>query len=91
MTANVKYTVEQRRHLRNPAYCLVLIHSTCSSNRQAELKVAHANTPAALPRCKKVIFRHHYVRQENSRCIETEQRYLSRVLHFNRQNCLQRW
>jgi len=27
---------------------LVLIHSTCSSNRQSELKVTHANTPTAV-------------------------------------------
>jgi len=31
------------------AYRLALIHSTCSSNRQSELKVTHANTPTALP------------------------------------------
>jgi len=38
------------------AYCLVLIYSTCSSNRQSELNVTHANTPTALPRFKNVIF-----------------------------------
>ena len=42
------------------AYRLALIHSTCSSNRQSELKVTHTNTPAVLPRFKNVIFRHHY-------------------------------
>jgi len=31
------------------AYRLALIHSTCSSNRQSELKVTHANTPTSLP------------------------------------------
>ena len=35
----------------------------CSSNRQSELKVTHENTPNAPPRCKNVIFRHHYVIQ----------------------------
>ena len=59
------------------AYRLVLTHSACSSNRYSELKVTHANTPTALPRFKNVIFRHHYVMQKNSSCIETEQRYLS--------------
>jgi len=89
MTANVKYTVEQRRFLRNSrCYRLVLIYSACSSNRQSELKVTHAHTPTALPRFKNVIFRHHYVMQKNSSCIETEQRYLCRVLHFNRQNSM---
>jgi len=50
------------------------------------LKVTHANTPTPLPRFKNVIFRHHYVMQKNRRYIETEQRHLCRVLHFNRQN-----
>jgi len=68
------------------AHRLALIHSTYSSNRQSELKVTHANTPTALPRFKNVMFRHHYVIQKNRCCIETEQRYLCRVLHFNRQN-----
>jgi len=70
------------------AYRLALIHSTCSSNRQSELKVTHANTPTALPRFKNVIFRHHHVLLTNSRCIAIEQRYLYRVLRFNRQNML---
>jgi len=39
-----------------------------------------------ISRFKNVIFRHHYVIQKNSSCIETEQRYLCRGLHFNRQN-----
>jgi len=34
---------------------LALIHSTCSSNRQSELKVTHANTPTTLPHFKNVI------------------------------------
>jgi len=55
------------------AYWLGLIHSTCSSNQQSELKVTHTNTLAALPRFKNVIFRHRYVIQKNSSCIETEQ------------------
>jgi len=67
-------------------YRLVPIHSTCNLNRQSELKVPHANTPTALPRFKNVVFRHHYVMQKNSLCTETEQGYLCRVLHFNRQN-----
>ena len=48
------------------AYRLALIHSTCSSTRQSELKVTHENTPTALPRFKNVIFRHHYVMQKNN-------------------------
>jgi len=70
------------------AYWLVVIHSACSSNRQSEFKVTHTNTPTALPRFKNVISRHHYVMQKNGSCIETEQRYLCRVLHFNRQNSM---
>jgi len=38
------------------AYRVVLIYSTCSSNRQYELNVTHPNTPTALPRFKNVIF-----------------------------------
>ena len=68
------------------AYRLVLIHSICSSTRQSELKVTHENTRTALPGFKNVIFRHNYIMQKNSRCTETEQSYLCRVLHFNRQN-----
>jgi len=43
---------------------LTLIHSTCSLNRQSELKLMHANTLTALPRFKNVTFRHHYVTQK---------------------------
>jgi len=39
-------------------------------------------------RFKNVIFRHHYGTRKNSSCIETEQCYLCRVLHFNRQNLM---
>jgi len=49
-----------------------LIHTTCSWNLQSELKLTHENVPTALPRFKNVIFRHHYVMQKNSSCIETE-------------------
>jgi len=70
------------------AYRLALIYSTCSSNRQSELKVTHAYTPTALPRFKNVIFRHHYVMQKNCNCIEIEQHCLCRVPHFNRQNLM---
>jgi len=70
------------------AYRVVLIHCACSSNRQSEFKVTHANTPAALPRFKNVIFRHHYVMQKDSSCIENEQRYLCKVLHFNCHNSM---
>jgi len=38
----------------------------CNSNRQSELKVAHANAPNAPPRFKNVIFRHHYVMQKTA-------------------------
>ena len=78
----LKCTVEQRRlHENHVAYRLALIHSTCSWNLQFELKVTHENTP-------NVIFRHHYVMQKNSSCIETEKSYLCQVLHFNRQNLM---
>jgi len=70
------------------AYRMAVIHSTCSSNRPSELKVIHASIPTALPRFKSVIFRHHYVMQKNSRCIETEQHCRCGVLHFNRQNLM---
>jgi len=69
-------------------YRLALIHSTCSLTRQSELKVTHENTPTILPRFKNAIFRHHYIMQKNSRCIETEQSYLCRVLHFKSQNLM---
>ena len=88
MTAND--TVEQRRLLRNSrCFQLALIHSTCSSNRQSELKVTHANTPTTLLHLQERYFPrflHHYVMQKNSRIIKTVQRYLCRVLQFNRQN-----
>jgi len=64
------------------------LYSTCSWNLQSELKVTHESTPTALPRFKNVIFRHHYVMQKNSSCIETEKSYLNKVLHFNRQNLM---
>jgi len=81
-------TVEQRRRFETYTACrLALIHSTCSSNGQSELKVSHANTPTPLPRFNNVIFRHHYVMQKNSSCIVTEERYLCRV-HFNGQNSM---
>jgi len=53
------------------AYRPALIHSTCSSNRQSELKVTHANTNCTTS-FKNVIFRHHYVLQKYSSSIETE-------------------
>jgi len=65
-----------------------LIRSTCGWNLQSELKVTHENTQALLPRFKNVIFRHHYVMQKNSSCIETEKSFLCKVLHFNRQNVM---
>ena len=78
----LKCTIEQRRpHENHVAYRLALIHSTCSWNLQSELKVTHENTPTALPRFKNVIFRHHYVMQKNSSCIDTEKSYLCKVLH----------
>jgi len=70
------------------AFRLALIHSTFSSNRQSELKVIHVSALTSLPRLKNVIFRCHYVMQKNSRCTETEQLSLCRVLHFNRQNLM---
>jgi len=87
MTANVKQTVEQRRLLRN-LRCLSAGSDSlyCRSNEQSDLKVTHENTPNAPPCFKSVIFWHHYVTQKNSRYIETEQRYLCRVLYFNTQN-----
>jgi len=38
------------------AHRLVLIYSTCSSNRQSEFHVTHANTPTALLDLKNVNF-----------------------------------
>jgi len=38
------------------------------------------------PASRTSFFRHHYVLQKNSNCIETEKSYLCKVLHFNRQN-----
>jgi len=73
------------------AYRLALILSTYSSNRQSELKVTNANTPTTVPRLQERYFPrflHHYVMQKNSRCIKIEQRYLCRVLQFNRQNSM---
>jgi len=67
------------------AYPLALIHFTCSSSLQSELYITHANTPTAPSRFKNVISRHHYVIQKNIGSTETGQRYLCRVLHFNRQ------
>jgi len=88
-TANVKYlSLNKGDHEIHAAYPLALIHSTCSSNRQSELKVTHANTPTPLPRFKNVILRHHYVMQKNSRCTETEQHSLRRILHLNCQNLM---
>ena len=62
----------------------------CSSNRQSEVKLKLPTKRHQMhhPRFKNVIFRHHYVMQKNSRCIETEQSYLCRVLYFNRQNLI---
>ena len=79
--------------LRN-SHCLSTgsdsLQATWSSNRQSELRVTHANTPASLLRFKNVIFRHHYVMQKNSSYTdaESEQRSLCIVLHFNRQNLI---
>jgi len=76
-------------HETHAAYMLSLIHSTCSSNFQSELKVTHSNTPTALPRFKNGIVRQHYVMQKNSSCTETVQRYLCKVIHFNQK--IQSW
>jgi len=70
------------------AHRLTVIHSTCSSNLQPELLVTHANTPTAPSRFKKGIFQHNYAIHKNSSSIETEQRYLCRVLHFNRSSLM---
>jgi len=75
------FTGEQRRlHENHVAYRLALIHCTCSWNLQSELKVTHENTPTAPPRFKNVIFRHHYVKQKNSSCIETEKSILAKYI-----------
>jgi len=70
------------------AYRLALIHSIAVQTDNLSSKVTHENAPNAPPRFKNVIFRHHYVTQKNSRCIETEQSYLCKVLYFNRQNLM---
>jgi len=77
-----------RLYKNHVAYRLALIRSTCSWNLQSEVKVTHENAPTALPSFKNVIFRHHYVMQKNSRCIEAEKSYLCKVLHFNNQNLM---
>ena len=91
MTANLKHTayIEQNKgnfYEIRAAYRLALIHSACSSNWQAELKVTHANIPTALPCFNKDIFPEHNVMQKSSRCIEIEQHCLCRIPNFNRQN-----
>jgi len=51
------------------AYRLVVICFTCSSNRQSELNVTHANTPTALTRFKnfkELHFAYHYVMQKTA-------------------------
>jgi len=65
------------------AYRMALIYSTCSSNRQSEIKVTQENAPTKLPRLQERYFTrfpNHYVMQKNSGCIKIEQRYLCRVL-----------
>jgi len=61
------------------------LYCTRRSSPQSEFLIAHKNTPTAPFRFKNVIFRHHYVTQKNISSIGTEQSYLCRVLHFNRQ------
>jgi len=72
------------------AYRLALIHPILAvqTDNHSSSKLPTQNTPTALPRFKNVIFRHHYVMQKNSSSAETEQRYLCRVLHFNRQKLM---
>jgi len=84
-------TVEQRRLLRNSRCMSVGFDSlsTCSSNRQSELKVTHANTPKTLSRLQERYFPrflHHDVMQKNRHFIKIEQRSLCRVRHFSGQN-----
>jgi len=85
MTANVKCAIAQTSSLEN-SRCL----SADSDSLYLQFKPtiwaqSYARKHTALSRFRNVTFRYHYVMQKNSRCIETEQRCLTRVLHFNRQ------
>jgi len=91
MTANTKYTFEQSRLLQN-SRCL----SVGSDSLYLQLKPTiraqsyrrkHTNCTTALQeRYFPTQLRHGM--QKNSHCIETEQRDLCRVIHFNRQNLM---
>jgi len=89
MTANVTCSIEERRILRNP-HCL----SSSSDSLYLQFKSTiwaliypckHTNCTISL---QERTFQHHYVTQINNSSIETEQRYLCRVLHFNPQNLM---
>jgi len=82
------YTVKQRGLLRNStAYRLALIHSTAVQTYNLCSKLAtqthHLHYPLQ-ERHFPAPSRH----AEKSSCTETEQCYLCRVLHFNRQNLM---
>jgi len=78
----------RRFHENHVAYRLALIHATCSSKpiiwaQSYPRKYTNCITPV-----QEVMFRHHYVMQKHSSCIETEKSYPCKVLHFNRQNLI---
>ena len=88
MTANVSIPLKKGDFFETCAACLLaLIHYL-----QLKLTIWVVSWPRkhinCTPRFKKVIFRPHYVMRKNSSCIEPEQCYLCRVMHFNHQNLM---
>jgi len=86
MTANVKYTVEQRTLLRN-SHCL----SVDSDSIYLQLKPTiwslsypHKHTNCTIPRFKPTPLRH----AEKQQVYWNWATLLCRVLHFNRQNLM---
>jgi len=74
------------------AYRLALIHSTCSSNLHSmklPMQTQQLHHLASRTVFSNTITSHRKTRgSPSSSFIETEQRYLCRVLHFNRQNLM---
>jgi len=62
--------------------------SSVSANVTCTVEERSLRRNPAPSRFKNGVFRHHYVIQKNSSSNETEQRYLCRVLHFNRQKLM---
>jgi len=90
MTENVKWPIPLNKgdfYETHAVYRLALIHSTCSSNPTIWAHIyPHTNhCPTPLQERHFTTTLRHVVKQP---CVETEQRYLCRVLHFNRQNLM---